>query len=183
VEITRCPIPGVILITPTVHGDARGFFFESYNARDLERIGIDAHFVQDNHSRSAKGVLRGLHYQLEHPQGKLVRVAAGAIFDVAADIRVGSPTFGQWFGAILDDVKKQSLWIPPGFAHGFCVLSDSADVLYKATEFYAQPDERGIIWNDPLLAIAWPTSTPILSAKDQAYEPLKNVASELPRYS
>jgi dTDP-4-dehydrorhamnose 3,5-epimerase len=172
----------VLLITPTVYGDERGFFLESFNEREFARAGIDARFVQDNHSRSSKGVLRGLHYQLEHPQGKLVRVVRGAIFDVVADVRVGSPTFGKWIGLTLDDVGKQSLWIPAGFAHGFCIVSDTADVLYKATDFYAPADERGIIWNDPSLAIEWPVNNPTLSAKDAAFEPLSATSSDLPRY-
>jgi dTDP-4-dehydrorhamnose 3,5-epimerase len=165
-----------------VHGDERGFFLEAYNEREFARVGIDAHFVQDNHSRSAKGVLRGLHCQQEHPQGKLVRVVRGTIFDVATDVRVGSPTFGKWVGVTLDEVGKQSLWIPPGFAHGFCVVSDIADVLYKATDFYARADERGIIWNDPSLAIEWPCQNPTLSAKDLAFKPLSPTRSDLPRY-
>jgi dTDP-4-dehydrorhamnose 3,5-epimerase len=164
-----------------VHGDDRGFFLESYNERDFARAGIDARFVQDNHSRSVQGVLRGLHYQLESPQGKLVRVARGAIFDVAADIRVGSPTFARWVGVLLDGQKNQSLWIPPGFAHGFCVVSDEADVLYKTTAFYDPADEKGIIWNDASLAIQWPTMDPILSTKDRGFKPLTPARSDLPR--
>ena len=172
----------MLLVTPEVHGDQRGFFLESYNERDFARAGISARFVQDNHSRSAKGVLRGLHYQLEHPQGKLVRVVRGAIFDVAADVRVGSPTFGKWVGVTLDEQSKKSLWIPPGFAHGLCVVSDEADVLYKATDFYAPEDEKGIIWNDQSLTIDWPIRNPALSAKDLAFKPLSKTRSDLPRY-
>lgn len=169
-------------MTPTVHGDQRGFFLESYNERDFANAGMDARFVQDNHSHSVRGVLRGLHYQLKHPQGKLVRVVRGTTFDVAADIRVGSPTFGKWVGVTLDEQSKKSLWIPPGFAHGFCVVSDEADVLYKATDFYAPEDEKGIIWNDQLLAIEWPIHNPTLSGKDRAFEALNETRSDLPRY-
>jgi dTDP-4-dehydrorhamnose 3,5-epimerase len=172
----------VLLITPKVYGDERGFFLESFNERDFARAGIDARFVQDNHSRSARGVLRGLHYQQEHPQGKLVRVVRGRIFDVAADVRLGSPTFGKWVGVTLDEESKQSLWIPPGFAHGFCVVSDEADVVYKATDFYTPSDEKGIIWNDPSLAIEWPCKNPTLSAKDLDFKPLSPTRSDLPRY-
>ena len=166
-----------------MHGDQRGFFLESYNERDFASAGIASRFVQDNHSRSVKGVLRGLHYQLEHPQGKLMRVARGVILDVAADVRVGSPTFGKWVGVTLDEKSKQSLWIPPGFAHGFCVASDEADVLYKATNFYDPSDEKGIIWNDPTLAIAWPITNPTLSSKDLAFRPLSPSRQDLPRYA
>jgi dTDP-4-dehydrorhamnose 3,5-epimerase len=182
VNVERCSISEVLLITPTVHGDERGFFLESYNQRDFANAGISGNFVQDNQSRSARGVLRGLHFQLNHPQGKLVRVVRGAVFDVAADVRVGSPTFGQWVGATLDENNKKALWVPPGFAHGFCVLSDSADVLYKATDFYAPSDEKGIIWNDAALAIEWPIDSPILSAKDRRFGPLDKSREDLPRY-
>lgn len=180
-QLTKCELPEVLLVTPKVFGDERGFFLESYNEREFGRAGIDAHFVQDNHSRSTRGVLRGLHYQLENPQGKLVRVARGAIFDVAADVRVGSPTFGKWVGVVLDSEKKQSLWIPPGFAHGFCVLSDEADVLYKASAFYDPADEKGVIWNDAALGIKWPITDPILSPKDRAFQALTPGRSDLPR--
>ena len=170
------------MITPKVYGDSRGFFLESYNEREFANAGIAEKFVQDNHSRSAKGVLRGLHYQHPRAQGKLVRVVHGAIFDVAVDIRVGSPTFGKWVGVTLDDAKKELLWIPPGFAHGFCVVSDEADVLYKATEFYSPADERGIMWNDPTLGISWPTEDPILSQRDAAFSALSPSRADLPRY-
>lgn len=173
----------MLLITPSVFADVRGFFLESYNEREFARLGIGSHFVQDNHSRSTRGVLRGLHYQLGHAQGKLVRAVRGRIFDVAADIRVGSPTFGKWAGVVLDDVEKQSVWIPPGFAHGYCVMSDEADVAYKATDFYSPPDEKGIAWNDPLLSITWPIEKPLLSPKDQAYLPLTPTREDLPKYS
>ena len=161
-------IPAVLIIEPKVFGDARGFFFESFNQRAFSQAtGLDVNFVQDNHSRSAKGVLRGLHYQIRQPQGKLVRVVRGAVFDVAVDIRKSSPTFGQWVGVELTEDNHRQLWTPPGFAHGFYVLSDSADFLYKATDYYAPEFERSIVWNDPKIAIAWPLDTqPIVSAKD-----------------
>jgi dTDP-4-dehydrorhamnose 3,5-epimerase len=168
-KVTPTRLREVLLIEPTVFGDARGFFFESWNAREFERAGIRASFVQDNHSRSEKGVLRGLHYQLRHPQGKLVRVIEGEIFDVAVDVRRSSPTFGKWGSARLDAQSKNMLWVPVGFAHGFCVLSDFAEVLYKATDFYAPEHERSIAWNDPEIGIDWPLSgTPKLSPKDAA---------------
>ena len=162
-------IPDVLILEPKVFGDSRGFFFESYNEKAFrEATGVTAHFVQDNHSRSARGVLRGLHYQLEQPQGKLVRCTQGEVFDVAVDIRRDSPTFGQWVGEILSEENKRQLWIPPGLAHGFLVLSESADFLYKTTEYYAPQHERSILWNDPDLAIEWPLNSPLLSAKDAA---------------
>ncbi len=168
--VTRTPIPGVVVIEPKVFGDDRGFFFESFNQRAFdEATGTSFTFVQDNHSRSSRGVLRGLHYQAKQPQGKLVRVVAGAIYDVAVDIREGSPTYGKWFGIELSADTKKQLWVPPGLAHGFLVTSDSADVLYKTTDYYAPEHERTILWSDPTLAIAWPlTAPPILSAKDRA---------------
>ncbi len=163
-------IPDVLLLEPKVFGDARGFFFESYNRKAfLEATGLDVDFVQDNHSRSAQGVLRGLHYQIQQPQGKLVRVVAGAVFDVAVDIRAGSPSFGQWVGEELSADNKRMMWVPPGFAHGFLVLSEYAEFLYKTTDYYAPAFERAIAWNDPQIGIAWPINgTPLLSAKDQA---------------
>jgi dTDP-4-dehydrorhamnose 3,5-epimerase len=168
-KITPTRLPEVLLIEPKVFGDARGFFLESWNEREFERAGIKARFVQDNHSRSEKGVLRGLHYQVRQPQGKLIRVIQGEIFDVAADIRRGSPTFGKWQGARLTAQAKNMLWVPVGFAHGFCVLSDSAEVLYKTTDFYAPEHERSIAWNDPEIGIEWPLSgAPVLSPKDAA---------------
>jgi dTDP-4-dehydrorhamnose 3,5-epimerase len=182
-QITKCTLPEVLLVTPRVFGDERGFFLETYSERDFAAAGITTRFVQDNQSRSRHGVLRGMHYQLEHPQGKLVRVTRGKIFDVAADIRRGSPNFGKWVGVVLDDEKKQALWIPPGFAHGFCVLSDDADVAYKATEFYTPSAERGILWNDPLLGIEWPIETPKLSGKDLKYVPLTSASPDLPKYA
>jgi dTDP-4-dehydrorhamnose 3,5-epimerase len=168
-RVTPTKLPEVLLIEPKVFGDSRGFFFESWNEREFGRAGIRAKFVQDNHSRSEKGVLRGLHYQLRQPQGKLVRVVAGEIFDVAVDIRRASPTFGKWEARRLSALSKYMLWIPVGFAHGFCVLSDFAEVLYKTTDFYAPEHERCIVWNDPDLGIAWPLpGAPALSARDAA---------------
>lgn len=160
-------IPEVILIEPKVYGDDRGFFMETWQRRFFAEHGIDAEFVQDNHSLSAKGILRGLHYQVRHIQGKLVRVVAGEVFDVAVDIRPGSSTFGQWVGAHLSAENKHMMWVPPGFAHGFYVMSDSAVFLYKCTDYYAPEHERCIIWNDPDLDIRWPlVNPPILSGKD-----------------
>lgn len=164
-------IPEVLLITPRVFGDARGFFMESWNRRAFAAAGLDLDFVQDNHSRSQQGVLRGLHYQIRQPQGKLVRVVAGAVFDVAVDLRRSSPYFGQWVGATLSAENQQMLWVPPGFAHGFYVLSESADFLYKTTEYYAPEAERCVIWNDPDIAIDWPlldNKPPLLASKDAA---------------
>jgi len=168
-KVVPTRLPDVLLLEPRVFDDARGFFFESWNEREFERAGIRARFVQDNHSRSEKGVLRGLHYQIRQPQGKLIRVVAGEIFDVAVDIRSGSPTFGRWEGIRLSAESHGVLWVPIGFAHGFCVLSEFAEVLYKTTDFYAPEHERGILWNDPELRIDWPLlGTPTLSAKDAA---------------
>jgi len=168
-KASQTRLPEVLLLEPKVFADGRGFFFESWSEREFERAGIRAKFVQDNHSRSEKGVLRGLHYQIRQPQGKLVRVIAGEIFDVAVDIRRSSPTFGKWGGARLSAQSKSMLWIPVGFAHGFCVLSDSAEVLYKTTDFYAPEHERCILWNDPDIKIDWPLSgAPALSSKDMA---------------
>jgi dTDP-4-dehydrorhamnose 3,5-epimerase len=168
-KVTPCTIADVLLIEPRVFGDARGFFYESFNQRAFTlATGITLPFVQDNHSKSAKGVLRGLHYQVNNPQGKLVRVTAGEVFDVAVDIRPESPTYGQWVGEILSGDNKRQLWVPPGLAHGFVVLSDTAEFLYKTTDYYAPEHERCIAWNDPTLAIAWPDlgEAPKLSAKD-----------------
>ena len=163
-------IPEILIIEPKVFGDARGFFFESFNAKVFsDKIGIKPQFVQDNHSRSCKNVLRGLHYQIKQPQGKLVRVVAGEIFDVAVDIRKNSPTFGQWVGEKLSAENKRQVWMPEGFAHGFLVLSEVAEVLYKATNFYAPEYDRCILWNDPDIGINWNLDTePILSLKDRA---------------
>jgi len=167
-KVTPTQLPEVLLLEPRVFGDSRGFFFESWNEREFERAGIRARFVQDNHSRSGKGVLRGLHYQIRQPQGKLIRVIAGEIFDVAVDIRRSSPGFGKWEGVRLSAESRSMLWIPVGFAHGFYVLSDFAEVLYKATDFYSAEHERCLLWNDPELGIAWALAAPVLSAKDAA---------------
>ncbi len=173
---TRLSIPDVVLFEPKVFGDERGFFYESFNqARFEEAIGRSVKFVQDNHSRSVKGVLRGLHYQIQQTQGKLVRVAAGTVFDVAVDLRKSSPTFGKWVGAILSAENKHQLWVPEGFGHGFVVLSDSAEFLYKTTDYYAPQYERSIAWNDPDLAIDWQfDGQPSLSAKDAQGTPLRS---------
>lgn len=174
-RIIETTLSGVLLLGPRVFGDERGFFFESWNARVFEQAGIAAPFVQDNHSLSGRGVLRGLHYQVVRPQGKLVRTVTGEIFDVAVDIRRSSPTFGQWTGHLLSAENKQMLWIPPGFAHGFLTLSEYADVLYKVTDYWVQQYERTIVWNDPDLAIAWPyEGDPVLSPRDAQGARLKD---------
>lgn len=168
-KAVRTSLPDVWLIEPKVFGDQRGFFFESFNARAFaEQTGVQETFVQDNHSKSARGVLRGLHYQIEQPQGKLVRVVQGEVFDVAVDLRKSSPNFGKWFGVHLSGDNKQQLWVPAGFAHGFLVLSDTAEFLYKTTRYYAPTHERCIMWNDPAIGIQWPAleGGPLLSAKD-----------------
>jgi dTDP-4-dehydrorhamnose 3,5-epimerase len=174
VKVERTAIPDVLLLEPKVFGDARGFFVEPYNKRAFrEATGLEVDFVQDNHSRSAKGVLRGLHYQIRQPQGKLIRVLAGRIYDVAVDLRRSSATFGKWVGMELDAEAMRMLWIPPGFAHGFSVLSEAADVFYKTSDFYAAGHERILAWNDPALGIAWPLSgEPVLSEKDRGGRPL-----------
>ena len=182
-KATRLSIPEVVLIEPKVFGDARGFFFESFNQKAFnEATGTNHAFVQDNHSRSSRGVLRGLHYQIRQAQGKLVRVARGAVFDVAVDIRRSSPTFGQWVGAELTEDNQHQLWVPPGFAHGFVVLSESADFLYKTTDYYAPQHERSIAWNDPSIGISWPAlaqgQQPLLSAKDSAAPLLASLGAD-----
>ena len=163
-------LPDVLILEPKVFGDARGFFFESFNARDFAQCtGLDVQFVQDNHSKSAQGVLRGLHYQIQHPQGKLVRVTQGEVFDVAVDMRKSSPTFGQWAGVVLSAENKRQLWVPPGFAHGFVVTSESAEFLYKTTDYWYPEFERSLLWSDPALGISWPIQgEPQLAAKDLA---------------
>ena len=173
-EFVRLEIPDLVLVKPKVFGDARGFFFESWEARKFAAGGIDARFVQDNYSRSVQGTLRGLHYQLPQPQGKLVRVTQGEVFDVAVDIRRNSPTFGKWVGTMLSGENKHQLWIPVGFAHGFYVLSESAEFFYKCTDFYAPEHERTLRWDDPAIGIAWPLrgSEPLLSPKDRLGKPL-----------
>ena len=167
-KVTPTSMPEVLVFEPTVFGDDRGFFYESYNARQFSQMtGLSVNFVQDNHSRSAKNVLRGLHYQVRQPQGKLVRVISGAIFDVVVDIRASSPFFGRWIGVELSAENRRQLWVPPGFAHGFVVTSDNAECLYKTTDYWSPEHERSILWNDPALAIEWPLSgTPMLSGKD-----------------
>lgn len=168
-KIERTSIPEVLVLEPKVFGDTRGFFYESYNRRTFSQdTGLDVEFVQDNHSRSSKNVLRGLHYQIQQPQGKLVRVSAGVIWDVAVDLRRSSPSFGRWVGVTLDAATPRMFWIPPGFAHGFVVLSESADVQYKATDFYAPEHERTLLWNDSALGIQWPLSgDPVMTDKDR----------------
>lgn len=163
-------IPDVLIFEPKVFGDARGFFMESFNARNFEQAtGLKREFVQDNHSRSARNVLRGLHYQIQHPQGKLVRVVAGEVFDVAVDLRKSSPTFGKWVGVTLSAENKRQLWVPEGFAHGFAVMSEAAEFLYKTTDYWFPEHERSLLWNDPALGIDWPLrDTPLVSAKDEA---------------
>jgi len=179
-KIVPTTLPDVVVLEPRVFEDARGFFFESYNERELNKeLGFPTHFVQDNHSRSGRNVLRGLHYQVVRPQGKLVRVIEGEIFDVAADIRAGSPTFGQWTGQFLSAENRKMMWIPAGFAHGFVVVSDWAEVLYKTTDYYEPGYERSIAWDDTDLGIQWPlTEPPILSDKDKAAVSLKMASFE-----
>jgi dTDP-4-dehydrorhamnose 3,5-epimerase len=173
--VTKTNLPEVLVLQPKVFGDARGFFFESFNARDFaEATGLNLQFVQDNHSRSSRGVLRGLHYQIKHSQGKLVRVVAGEVFDVAVDMRKDSPQFGQWTGCHLTAENAKQMWVPPGFAHGFFVMSEFADFLYKTTDYWFPEHERCLLWNDPELAIEWPLGeiSPLLAAKDAAGLPL-----------
>ncbi|AXA92550.1 dTDP-4-dehydrorhamnose 3,5-epimerase [Massilia sp. YMA4] len=173
-KVTTTPIDGLLIIEPTVFGDDRGFFYESFNAqRFADLTGVRADFVQDNHSRSARNVLRGMHYQIQQAQGKLVRVVSGSVYDVAVDLRKSSPTFGRWFGVELSAENKRQFWIPPGFAHGFAVTSEFAEFLYKTTDYYAPEHERALLWNDPAVGIEWPLDgTPLLSAKDQKALPL-----------
>ena len=169
-NVLRTPIEGLLVIEPRVFGDDRGFFMESWNQRTFRELtGVQESFVQDNHSRSGRGVLRGLHYQLRQPQGKLVRVVQGEVFDVAVDVRRSSPTFGRWHGVILSESNRRQFWVPAGFAHGFVVLSESADFLYKTTDYYAPEHERCLLWNDPTVGIDWPLAgiTPVLSEKDR----------------
>ena len=176
-KVSPSALPEVLIIEPKVYGDSRGFFFESFNQRAFnEATGLDAKFVQDNHSRSAKGVLRGLHYQIQQPQGKLVRVVRGSVFDVAVDIRKSSSNFGRWVGVELTEENHRQLWVPPGFAHGFLVTSDTADFLYKTTDYYAPEFERSVAWNDPAIGVEWPLDgvAPQLSAKDKAGVSLEN---------
>lgn len=172
-RVTPTDLPGVLLLRPKVFSDERGFFLESYNKRVFEELsGWSGEFVQDNHSRSARGVLRGLHYQLQQPQGKLVRVVRGSVYDVVVDLRRSSPTFGRWVSVELSDREHAQLWVPPGFAHGFQVTSEFAELLYKTTDYYAPDSERCLAWDDPQLAIPWPVAHPTLSAKDRMGKPL-----------
>jgi dTDP-4-dehydrorhamnose 3,5-epimerase len=173
-NVTETSIPGVLLIEPRRFGDSRGFFSELFQEERYAAAGVTGRFVQDNLSRSKKGTLRGLHFQEPRPQGKLVQVLRGAVYDVVVDIRRGSPTFGRWFGAELSDENFRQLWVPPGFAHGFCVLSDTADFYYKCTDLYIPEHDRGILWNDPAIGIEWPIREPLLSAKDKIAPPLSN---------
>ncbi len=175
---TPTAIPDVLLLEPKVFGDARGFFFESFNARDFaQATGLNVEFVQDNHINSARGVLRGLHYQIQHAQGKLVRVVQGEVFDVAVDLRKSSPTFGKWVGERLSADNHRQLWVPPGFAHGFVVISESAEFLYKTTDYWYPEHERSLLWNDPAIGIDWPIDgQPLLAAKDAAAALLRDAA-------
>jgi len=182
-KIIETSLPGVIIIEPKVFRDERGYFLETFREDKLSEAGINKKFVQQNHSRSTKGTLRGLHYQLAHPQGKLVRVARGKVFDVAVDIRIGSPTFGKWHGSMLDDEVMRMMYIPPGFAHGFVVLSESADFIYQCTDYYHPQSEQGIAWNDPKIGIDWPITDAILSDKDKQYLNLADQdIARLPEY-
>jgi dTDP-4-dehydrorhamnose 3,5-epimerase len=182
VRVVPASVPDVLIIEPDVHADGRGFFLETYQADRYRDCGIPGPFVQDNHSRSAAGTLRGLHLQIRRPQGKLIRVVEGEIFDVAVDVRRGSPTFGQWVGVTLSAESFKQIYIPIGFAHGFAVVSEVAQVEYKATDFYDPKGELGIAWNDPALAITWPSGTPTLSARDAKHPVLADVMDQLPRY-
>lgn len=182
VQIHPTGLPGVLVIEPRVFTDDRGFFYEVFRAERFAAAGLPTSFAQDNHSRSTRGVLRGLHFQADRPQGKLITCVRGRILDVAVDIRVGSPTFGRWTGVELDEAKPVGLWIPPGFAHGFHVLSDVADVVYKCTETYAAELDRGILWSDPALGIDWGTTAPLLSPKDASLPSLAGIERELPRF-
>jgi dTDP-4-dehydrorhamnose 3,5-epimerase len=168
VKVLETQLPGVLVLEPKRFGDERGIFMELFHAERYAEFGIPGPFVQDNFSRSAKGILRGLHFQEPHPQGKLVQVLAGAVYDVVVDIRRGSPTFGQWVGMVLSADDRRQMWVPAGFAHGFCVISKSADFHYKCTDYYSPASERGIAWNDPDLGIPWPVNSPVLSPKDAA---------------
>jgi dTDP-4-dehydrorhamnose 3,5-epimerase len=181
-RVTETSLKGVMLVEIDVFPDPRGFFLEVCHAKKYAAGGIPGPFIQSNFSRSVRGTLRGLHYQIKHAQGKLVSVVEGRVFDVAVDIRRGSPTFSKWFGAELSVENRRQLYIPIGFAHGFCVLSETAGMIYNCTDFYSPQDERGIIWNDPVLGINWPISHPLLSAKDQSYKTLAEMAGELPVY-
>ncbi len=182
-QVLETTLPGVLVLQPRVFADPRGFFMETYRENVLAAAGISERFVQDNHSHSSRGVLRGLHYQLRHPQAKLCRVALGEVLDVAVDIRLGSPYFGKWVGQVLSGENGKQLYIPTGFAHGFVVLSETADFLYKCSDYYDAEDDRGVLWNDPAIGIDWHAPVPILSDKDRRYLPLSQIVPEqLPRY-
>lgn len=178
-KIVKTKLPGVIVFEPKIFGDKRGFFLETFRNDVLLDAGIDTQFVQDNHSRSSKGVLRGLHYQMTQTQGKLVRVATGAVFDVAVDVRHGSPTFGEWYGTQLDEDNMRMMYVPPGYAHGFVVLSDTTDFIYKCTEYYHPQSEQGIAWDDPGIGIKWPATEATLSDKDKKNLRLKDQPAEM----
>ena len=179
-NVVETTLHGVLILEPKVFGDERGFFLETWNSRTFAELGLDLTFVQDNHSRSAQGILRGLHYQIQQPQGKLVRVTAGEVFDVAVDLRKSSPTFGHWVGVVLSAANKRQLWIPEGFAHGFVVTSDSAEFLYKTTDYWAPEFERSILWNDPTIGIDWPLDgEPLLSGKDKVGTLLANANADV----
>jgi dTDP-4-dehydrorhamnose 3,5-epimerase len=177
VNITQTPLPGALLLEPKVFGDARGFFLETFHAERYAAAGVPGSFVQDNWSRSAKHTLRGLHFQNPRSQGKLVWCVRGAVWDAIVDIRTGSPAFGKWYGVELSEANKRQLWVPPGFAHGFCVLSDEADFVYKCTELYAPANEQSLLWNDPAVGVQWPIATPLLSGKDQKGLPLAQLTN------
>ncbi len=181
-KITETDLPGVRIVEPKVFQDARGFFLETFSASRYERGGMGGPFVQDNHSRSLKGTVRGLHLQVSKPQGKLMRAVSGSMLDVAVDVRVGSPTFGRWTSALLSGDNFKQLYVPPGFAHGFAVLSDVVDVEYKCTDYYDANDELTVLWNDPAIAIDWPVEAPTLSARDRAARPLHELLDRLPRF-
>jgi dTDP-4-dehydrorhamnose 3,5-epimerase len=181
-NVVATALEGVMIIEPRVFSDARGLFFESYHADRYAAAGLPPRFVQDNHSSSAPGTLRGLHYQLHREQGKLVRAVRGSIFDVAVDIRRGSPAFGRWVGVTLSADNKRQLYVPPGYAHGFCVPDEASEVEYKCTDFYTPEDEHGVVWNDPTIAIAWPVTNPLLSERDRAYQRLSSDRPDLPEY-
>ncbi len=177
--VHETPLAGVVVIEPTVFRDARGFFLETYHRQEFQELGLDWDFVQDNHSRSVGGTLRGLHFQVQQPQGKLIRVLQGEIFDVAVDLRLDSPTFGQWYGIRLNCENMWQLYIPPGLAHGFCATSDTAEILYKCTDFYAPQFDRTLLWSDPQVAVQWPVAEPLLSDKDRRGKTLAELLPEL----
>jgi len=180
ITVTQCPIDGLLEIQPAVFGDARGYFLETWSERDFQKVGVDARFVQDNESRSRRGVLRGLHFQKERPQGKLVRCVEGEVFDVAVDLRLNSPTRGKWHAVVLSGLRHNLFWVPPGFAHGFLVMSENATFAYKCTDFYYPEDEGGILWNDPEIGVEWPNlgMVPLLSDKDTRQQSFREYVSK-----